>query len=245
MVGPVFMERSGVERCALSVSPRSVSPPVRTGLRQVSNRAVARAIQRMTSGTERDAGADAGEFVLRQQSRSEGQRAENLPDDYDVMVTGSMGECVSVIVLWGRDGNRYRHVRGYHGFGGIAAVDTQSLFEGVPDDEGTLAVICRSPTSSDSEFATGELNECQAHLPHAIWVRYKNASNYQIDRAGECRPSANISLPTLRVAPPPFLPAGVAFSVQHGRGPAQNGWNQNGGVRDHEDGCGASCCLIM
>lgn len=69
-----------------------------------------------------------------------GGHAEDLPENDDVMSTGQMGDCFSIVVLWNYDldTQTYRNVRGYHGWGGFQHVNLDSLFDGVPDGEGTL-----------------------------------------------------------------------------------------------------------
>jgi hypothetical protein len=66
--------------------------------------------------------------------------AEDLPGNDDVMCTGSMGDCVSVVVLWNRnhDTTTFDNVRGYHGAGGFSEINLESLFHDVPPGEGTV-----------------------------------------------------------------------------------------------------------
>jgi hypothetical protein len=71
---------------------------------------------------------------------SNGELAQDLPQGDDVMGTGDMGDCVCVVVLWNHNPvtDVYDNVRGYHGWGGFGEIDLESLFQDVPNAQGTV-----------------------------------------------------------------------------------------------------------
>jgi len=59
----------------------------------------------------------------------------DLPRGHDTMDTNTMGDCVALVLLWGIGPNNsppYAHVRGWHGMGGLGAIDMDQMFLGVP-----------------------------------------------------------------------------------------------------------------
>lgn len=101
-------------------------------------------------------------IVQLRQSPREKSYIFDLQDDEVAMVTGAMGGCVSVIILWGISGGRFSHVRGHHGSGGIDAVDWDSLKAGVPKNDPTvLVVVAYAPgeTSYGIEKIRGEVSK--------------------------------------------------------------------------------------
>ena len=75
-----------------------------------------------------------------------------LADDEVAMMTGSMGGCVSAIVLWDRAASGdYRRMRGQHGSGGEGAIDWQRLLGGVPEDGSATIVVSMADSGSTYE----------------------------------------------------------------------------------------------
>lgn len=79
--------------------------------------------------------------------------AQILPAHDNQVLTGAMGDCVSVIVLYNPVGGVYQNVRGYHGGGGLGNVNFNSLFNGVPNLP-TTQIIMVSGTLQNSFYAT-------------------------------------------------------------------------------------------
>jgi hypothetical protein len=116
--------------------------------------------------------------------RSSPDPAEDLPAGDNTMITGYMGDCVSVIVLWGLVGGVYQNVRGYHGSGGFEAIDLPSLFGGVPNNAGTRIIGCFTAQSLSSNDLQRFTNHCTANYPLAQMVVARGGGNYRVNRTG-------------------------------------------------------------
>ncbi len=79
---------------------------------------------------------------LRMQNADTGLR-QDLPAGDNLIVTGPMADCVSVIVLYNGlgVGNAYNSACGWHGLGGAQAVNMANMMEGVPNDAITQVII--------------------------------------------------------------------------------------------------------
>jgi hypothetical protein len=121
-------------------------------------------------------------MILRQQTKP--SPAQDLPTNDNRMVTGQMGDCVSVIVLWSLAGGSYPNVRGYHGSGGFDSIDLPSLFHGVPDNANTRIIGCFSPLALASNDRARFTAHCAASFPLAQCVVATGGSNFEVDRAG-------------------------------------------------------------
>jgi hypothetical protein len=57
-------------------------------------------------------------------------------DNEEGILTGDMGGCYSVVVLWGRNNEtgNFQHMRGHHASGGAGNLDWDTLLNGVPND---------------------------------------------------------------------------------------------------------------
>lgn len=66
---------------------------------------------------------------------------QNLSGGDNTIVTGPMGDCVSVVVLWNFVGAGYTHTRGWHGLGGVQAVDMAAMMAGVPNNVLTQVIL--------------------------------------------------------------------------------------------------------
>ena len=120
----------------------------------------------------------------------------DLPVGHNYMDTNYMGDCVTVIVLWGRvggPGNPYPNVRGWHGLGGILAIDMDQLFNGVPNPN--------NPANVDdpivlvfTSYATGSLDYLNRLIDEMIRGRFlanpisitvhNGRGRYHVDRNG-------------------------------------------------------------
>jgi hypothetical protein len=122
-------------------------------------------------------------MILTQQSTP--APAQNLPAGDDVMITGPMGDCVSVIVLWGLVGQAYQHVRGYHGSGGFLSINLNSLFNGVPNNAATRIIGCFSPQALSSNDRNRFTTYCQSNFPAAQCIVATGGCNFRVERNGD------------------------------------------------------------
>jgi hypothetical protein len=124
--------------------------------------------------------------------------AENVPEHYDEVETGRMGDCVSIVVLWQRKKGRfwqrkkgrYEKIRGFHGDGGYQAINHDSLFKNVPDGKDTLIIACFGRSSSPGFGSTNLVQteeEVKARYPASKLKTMEGGSNYLIDREGNCK----------------------------------------------------------
>lgn len=111
--------------------------------------------------------------------------AEVLPPYDNVMTTGPMGDCVSVIVIGSLINGSYNVVRGYHGLGGVQNVNFASLFNGLQglDD---LKVLVFYGSLQRSPFAVGVIQQCVNNamqvnniVAPVVYYDYSNASVYR------------------------------------------------------------------
>ena len=86
------------------------------------------------------------------QSPRDNSRIVDLNPDEVAMITGVMGGCCSVVLLWGQyiDGTGYQHVRGQHAGGGPENFDWDSLLNDVPSGVGTQLVMSCAPSDYGS-----------------------------------------------------------------------------------------------
>ncbi|MEU7852374.1 hypothetical protein [Nonomuraea sp. NPDC049141] len=110
--------------------------------------------------------------------------AQTLPAGDNEVITGAMGDCVSVIVLWNQVGPNYQNVRGYHGSGGFQAIDFPSLFNAVPNAAGTRIIGCFSPQSLSSNDLQRYTDYCTTNFPNAQSVVAQGGGNYRVVRTG-------------------------------------------------------------
>jgi len=76
------------------------------------------------------------------QSMGEEYPAQLLPNWDGNMETGYMTECVSVIVMCNPKVNgKYQQMRGYHGGGGVEAVNFRNLFKDIPNSSDTRIIV--------------------------------------------------------------------------------------------------------
>lgn len=100
------------------------------------------------------------------------------------MVTGHMGDCVSVIVLWNLVGTRYANVRGWHGMGGIEAIDFNTLFAGVPNQVLTQIIIIAS-NMGPTNYLLGNVQQRVHGLRPLANIRVcKGFANARVNRSG-------------------------------------------------------------
>lgn len=119
-------------------------------------------------------------------SMTDGQ-ARNLPAGDNVIVTGNLGYCSAVIVMWNPDGTgRFANVRGWHGNGGVAAIDFAALLAGVPHQPATRIFFVPGVSNRDTvlEAPFGEVARFQTQLP----------AQYQVCTITLSEPSISVSL---------------------------------------------------
>lgn len=96
-----------------------------------------------------------------------------------------MGDCVSVVVRWNLAGVRYDSVRGWHGMGGIGAIDFNQSFAGVPNQGTTQVIVVASNMGSVSYLLDEVSQRITGHLNAANIRVCKGFSNERITRSGQ------------------------------------------------------------
>jgi len=109
---------------------------------------------------------------------------QNLPAWDNQVVTGEMGDCVSVIVLWNLAGTQYTNVRGWHGMGGIEAINFQNLLHGVPNHITTQIIVIASSMGTLGYLLMNVQTRIFALRPAANIRIVKNLSNARVNRQG-------------------------------------------------------------
>lgn len=107
---------------------------------------------------------------------------EDLSSHENEMSTGTMGGCVSIIILYNFDATTqtYKSVRGWHGWGGIEFIDMDKMLLGVPITKDTQVHVIYSPPqntlSNMQQYMQGDglLNKLS---PTAIaWLKFVSIS---------------------------------------------------------------------
>ena len=115
---------------------------------------------------------------------------QDLPSNDDIVDTGPMGGCSSVIFLWepGKEGN-YANVRGYHGGGGLQAVNWRAMRSGVTNNSSTRVYVFASPentTDHERKLTNKHLREeVLAFLPLVYCKTYQGVAQAKVNRKGE------------------------------------------------------------
>jgi hypothetical protein len=116
---------------------------------------------------------------------------QNLPANDPTIVTGPMGDCVSVIVLYNLNGVKYQNAKGQHGLGGVEVVHFPTLLAGVPD-VATTQVIVIPGILQQSNYASGNIRERVHNAVRTIAglvnvnIRYvASCSNATVNRQGQ------------------------------------------------------------
>jgi hypothetical protein len=118
-----------------------------------------------------------------------GGAPQNLPAHDNHIVTGPMGDCVSIIVLYNYNlgMNRYVNARGWHGLGGAQVINMVAMLAGVPNVALTQVIIIPG-SLQQSNYAQGQtMAHVQAGLGgHGnVNVRYvAGRSNATVNRQG-------------------------------------------------------------
>ena len=83
-----------------------------------------------------------------------GGAPQNLPANDNVIYTGPMGDCVSIIILYNYDAvnNRYLNGRGWHGWGGAQVINMAAMMAGVANVTTTQVIIIPG-SLQQSDFA--------------------------------------------------------------------------------------------
>jgi hypothetical protein len=119
--------------------------------------------------------------------RNSDQAAQTLPANESVIETGSMGDCVSVIVMWGYELGTYKNMRGFHGSGGIRAVNWGSLFNGMADERATAIYILAGPGNSQNDWSLEDaMSDARAAAPRkAQFFIWHGITSAAINRQGQ------------------------------------------------------------
>lgn len=81
------------------------------------------------------------------QSPKDRARIVDLEDNEIAILTGDMGGCCSIIVLWGGLGkNGYKNVRGHHASGGPGNLNWDELLKGARNNPHTKIVMSCAPS---------------------------------------------------------------------------------------------------
>jgi len=113
-----------------------------------------------------------------------------VPAAGDAILTGGMGDCVCVIVIFNPNGaGAYTGMRGYHGGGGLPNVNFAALFAFVPNNLTTRIIMISGPlqgspyaqdynrTMVRQRAAAAGLNNVMFHFRHGV-------GQGQVDRLG-------------------------------------------------------------
>lgn len=116
---------------------------------------------------------------------------QQLRPDQHLIFTDSMGDCVSVIVLYNLDKRTfaYAEARGQHGNGGIDYVDFKTLLRGVPNNRENRIIVIPG-TQHTSRYAQDHIKEFvknATRMNHQLLtIKILTArSSAKIDRFGE------------------------------------------------------------
>jgi hypothetical protein len=118
-----------------------------------------------------------------------GGAPQNLPLGDNTIVTGQMGDCVSIIVLYNYNAatNQYLNARGWHGFGGAQVINMAAMLAAVPNVALTQVIVIPG-TLQQSNYA---MQQTTAHVQAGLGahgnvnVTYAAArANATVDRQG-------------------------------------------------------------
>lgn len=123
-------------------------------------------------------------MVLNQQNSPNGP-IQTLPGGQNDVETGSMGDCVSVVVLWNNVGGQFQNVRGYHGGGGFTNVNAAGLIAGVPNNAGTRIVACIGTIAAASNDVQRVQSWHAGAIANATLVIANGHGNYRVNRNGQ------------------------------------------------------------
>jgi hypothetical protein len=123
-------------------------------------------------------------FTFHMTSRS----TETVPHECDIILTGEMGDCVTIIAMWGMENGRYKHVIGRHMFGGVYEDQAKDVMENAPPD----ASIYVLAASMNTFIQDPEGTDYKALEKALVWNRnptFKcDLSNYKLNRQGQVMP---------------------------------------------------------
>jgi hypothetical protein len=114
---------------------------------------------------------------------------QNLPAIDNTIVTGPMGDCVSIIVLYNYNAvaNLYLNARGWHGLGGAQVINMVAMLAGVPNVALTQVIIIPGSLQQSNYARDATMAHVQAGLGgHGnVNVRYvAGRSNATVSRQG-------------------------------------------------------------
>lgn len=114
---------------------------------------------------------------------------QNLGAADPIVVTGPMGDCVSVIVLYNYNVGaiQYANARGWHGLGGVQVVNMANMMAGVPNVALTQVIVIPGSLQQSNYARDQTMAHVQAGLgAHGLVnLRYiANCSNATVTRQG-------------------------------------------------------------
>jgi hypothetical protein len=131
---------------------------------------------------------------------SSSDSAQTLDPNDNVIETGPMGDCVSVIVLARLRDGRYQICRGSHGGGGIENVNFHDLLFNIPNDPETQIIMISGTgnwTPHRMDQNENILRNLVAHLDNAQVQFFHNEPQGSVNRRGQIFVGASLP-PTAR-----------------------------------------------
>lgn len=115
-------------------------------------------------------------------------KADILPANDDVMITGPMSDCVSAIVLANKNvTGRYETIRGFHGLGGAGNINFDSLLNNLAHQDVVLCVF--RGFLQRSEYAKERISviveEALNRNRITTTTQYFDYDNAQVNRLGK------------------------------------------------------------
>lgn len=124
------------------------------------------------------------------QSPRESAVIVELKDDEVAMLTGMMGGCCSIVVLWGGLGPAgFNRVRGHHAGGGPGNVAWDALLKDVPPGPETKVVMSCAPADYSGPYSyIDPVKEELTKRGYGCRRSFEMYANAYIDRNGAARP---------------------------------------------------------
>ena len=125
---------------------------------------------------------------MKLEMRKKPDLAQTLPDDDNRIDTGPMHSCVCVIVMWDYYATDRQHaeVRGFHGNGGIQAVNWKSLLDEVPNTADTRVwILCGPGNAPDNSSLRYALAKARKLASQAHFTIYHGVDRAVLDRNGK------------------------------------------------------------
>ncbi len=94
--------------------------------------------------------------------------------------SGDMSWCVTVVVLWKKNGDNYINGRGWHGPGGLGAVDFEKLLDGIPNTIDSLILVIPG-----HKYPSG-FNDNDESINNTAWKEARQKAGYRTIRQERC-----------------------------------------------------------